>query len=182
VNTNPTGAESALRESVFRAMFEQNFVRVVRYVQRQVADRATAEDIAADVFRIAWEKLEPADPFGVPWLIRTAMHRTRDHQRRQYRGTAALTAIARRIDEQPAELEHLDRFALYAALQKLSPKDQEIVQLTYWDGLSAGEVASVLRMRQGAVWTRLHRARAHLRTSLDDSMAEGVNGERRRTR
>ena len=60
----------------------------------------------------------------------------------------------------------LDRLALVEALSRLSEKDRQIVTLTYWESLSAGEVAQVMRMREGAVWTRLHRARRQLRSAL----------------
>lgn len=170
---DPNDSEEQLREAVFRQMFASDFSRVVRYVERQLSDHAAAEDVAAEVFRVAWEKLDASDPFRLPWLIRTAMHKTRDYQRRQYRGAAAVDALARFSEEQPATIEHLDRIALYDAMTHLSAKDREIVRLTYWDGLSAGEVAEVLRMREGAIWTRLHRARARLRESLHDSNETG---------
>lgn len=155
-------------------MFESHFVRVVRYVEGQLSDHAIAEEIAAETFRVAWQKLDPKDPFGLPWLIRTAMHKTRDHQRRTYRGAAAIDAVSRALEEPAEELDPLDGLALRAALMTLSDRDVRIVQLTYWVGLSAGEVAAVMHMKEGAVWTRLHRARARLRSALaDGSTAEG---------
>lgn len=165
-----------LREAVFRQMFESDFARVVRYLERLIGDHAAAEDIAVEVFQVAWQKLDPSEPFRLPWLIRTATHKAHDRQRQQYRGAAALSAVARLAEEPPERLESIDRLALYDAMKRLSAKDLEIVRLTYWDGLTAGEVAAVLRMREGAVWTRLHRARAQLRVALDDPAPAG--GER----
>lgn len=177
MTSQPNESDRRLREAAFRRMFESDFLRVARYVERNVGDRAVAEDVAAEVFQIAWQKLDPADPFGLPWLIRTAMHKMRDHQRRQYRGASAMLAVARLAEEPPASLEHIDRIALYDAMKRLSAKDLEIVRLTYWDGLTAGEVAAVLRMREGAIWTRLHRARATLRAALDGSPNQEVEDD-----
>lgn len=165
--------ESLLKEAVFRQMFESNFTRVVRYIQGQTSNPEVAEDIAADVFKVAWQKLDPNGPFGLPWLIRTAMFKTRDYQRHQYRGAAVTTALQRMLDDDSNRLGTLDRLALYDAMRGLSEKDLQIVRLTYWDGLSAGEIAQVMHMREGAVWTRLHRARALMRAALTDGVTAG---------
>ena len=162
-----------LKENAFREMFESNYARVVRYVDRHVSDHAAAEDIAADVFRLAWQKLDPAAPFGLPWLIRTATYRARDHQRHEFRGEAVLVAMARLGEEPARDLHELDRLALYQALRELSARDLQIVMLTYWDGLSAKEVGEVLQMREGSIWTRLHRVRVRLRDILDSELTGG---------
>jgi RNA polymerase sigma-70 factor (ECF subfamily) len=159
-------AQRPVKEAVFREMFQTHFARVARYVEGQLGEAGPAEEIAAEVFHVAWQKLDPEKPYGLPWLIRTAMHKTRDYQRSQYRGTAATVALARLVQEPSSQMSVLDRLALVEALSGLSEKDRQIVMLTYWESLSAGEVAQVLRMREGAVWTRLHRARRQLRTAL----------------
>jgi RNA polymerase sigma-70 factor (ECF subfamily) len=154
-------------------MFEAHFTRVVRYIEGQTGNHEASEDIASDVFKVAWQKLDPDSPFGLPWLIRTAMYKTRDHQRRAYRGAAVMTALSQLVHNDNSGLHQLDRIALYQAMSSLSAKDLEIVRLTYWDGLSACEVAQLLRMREGAIWTRLHRARAQLRAALGDHVKAG---------
>lgn len=163
-----------MTNAAFRRMFETNHPRVLRYVEGSVYDSSEAEEIAAEVFTVAWQKFDENDPFGLPWLIRTAMHKVRDHQRRQHRKASMLEALTRRAEESPEPLSRLDILALRDALASLSRADAEVVRLTYWDGMSAGEVASVLRMRQGAVWTRLSRARAQLKVLLVDKEVSNV--------
>ncbi|MBW9121244.1 sigma-70 family RNA polymerase sigma factor [Microbacterium trichothecenolyticum] len=163
-----------MTDEAFRRMFVENHARVLRYVEGAVYDRSEAEEIAAEVFTVAWQKFDANEPFGLPWLIRTAMYKVRDHQRRHFRKATMLTALARRAEEMPEPMSRLDILALRNALAKLSGTDAEIVRLTYWDGLSAGEIASVLMMQQGAVWTRLSRARAQLKTLLSDIEVNAV--------
>jgi RNA polymerase sigma-70 factor (ECF subfamily) len=152
-------------------MFEANHARVLRYIEGSVYNRSEAEEIAAEVFTVAWQKFDSEDPFGLPWLIRTAMYKVRDHQRTQFRKPSMLEALTRRAEEASEPLSRLEILALRDALSQLSHTDREIVRLTYWDGLSAGEVATVLRMRQGAVWTRLSRARAQLKSLIGDEVS-----------
>ena len=48
------------------------------------------------------------------------------------------------------------------------PVDQQIaLELTYWEGLSASEVARVLGIPENTVYSRLRRAKGHLRRALD---------------
>lgn len=55
---------------------------------------------------------------------------------------------------------------LLRALQSLPVDTQTLLELHYWDGLGANELGAVLELDPGAVRTRLHRARARLRTAL----------------
>ncbi len=162
--------ERLFREAVFREMFTTYFSRVTRYIERNIGDHAAAEDVASEVFQTAWHNLDPHDPFGLPWLIRTAMHKMRDAQRAQYRSAAAVESISQSFEDAAQQaVPHDERLALHAAIDRLPKKDREIVRLTYWDGLNAADVAEVLKIREGTVWTRLHRARATLRAALGDS-------------
>lgn len=157
------------REDAFRALFTEHWPAVHSYARRRVQDAGEAEEIAADVFRIAWEKQDPADPFGRPWLFRTAMNRLRDHYRRRSRRAKAEEALQRRIEEAPARAEVEDLLALRAAMKFLSEREREAVLLTYWEGLSAAEVGAVLGCATGTVWTLMTRAREKLRVAMRDT-------------
>ncbi|TQJ31068.1 RNA polymerase sigma factor [Microbacterium sp. SLBN-146] len=171
--------ERLFREAVFREMFTTYFPRVTRYIQRNIGDPTAAEDVASEVFQTAWHNLDPHDPFGLPWLIRTAMHKMRDAQREHYRSAAAVDSISHSVEEAAQQaIPHDERLALSDAVDRLPKKDREIVRLTYWDGLNAAEVAEVLKIREGTVWTRLHRARAALRSALGDStLGDSTQGD-----
>jgi RNA polymerase sigma factor (sigma-70 family) len=53
-----------------------------------------------------------------------------------------------------------------AALRRLSPEFRSVVQAVVLDGLSTKEAGRLLGLRQNTVKTRLHRAKAQLRTAL----------------
>ncbi len=61
----------------------------------------------------------------------------------------------------------MERIALLAAVASLNARERQVVVLTYWDELSAGQIAEVLRTTEGAVWTTLTRARGKLRRELE---------------
>jgi RNA polymerase sigma-70 factor (ECF subfamily) len=55
---------------------------------------------------------------------------------------------------------------LGAAMKRLSPEMRAVMQAVVLDGLTTREAAKVLRVPENTVKTRLHRAKAHLRTKL----------------
>ena len=67
----------------------------------------------------------------------------------------------------PAPPPSAELVAVRAAVAALPAADREVLTLTAWEGLSAGEVAVVLGISAPAVRTRLARARARLRHGLD---------------
>jgi RNA polymerase sigma-70 factor (ECF subfamily) len=48
----------------------------------------------------------------------------------------------------------------------LSQDDLELIRLSSWDGLTRGEIAMVLGIKENAVDQRLHRARARLKSRM----------------
>ena len=59
---------------------------------------------------------------------------------------------------------------LAAALRRLSPEFRSVVQAVVLDGLTTKEAGRLLGVRENTVKTRLHRAKAQLRTALTEPM------------
>ena len=55
-----------------------------------------------------------------------------------------------------------------AALQRVSVEHQTMLELHYWEGMAAPEIAEVFGLESGAVRTRLHRARKALAAALGE--------------
>ena len=55
---------------------------------------------------------------------------------------------------------------LAAGLRRLSPEFRSVVQAVVLDGLTTKEAGRLLGVRENTVKTRLHRAKAQLRTAL----------------
>jgi DNA-directed RNA polymerase specialized sigma24 family protein len=59
-------------ESTFVALHKQFRGRVLNYIRRRISSEETAEELAADVFRIAWEKSESVPEPTLAWLLTVA--------------------------------------------------------------------------------------------------------------
>lgn len=157
---------SPSKEVLYRTLFDEYWSRVRRHVACFVDNADEVDEIAAEVFVVAWRKLNPSKPMGLRWFLRVADNKLRDVMRRGQSRTRAIEAMTRGM-QASEELHPLEALALRQALQSLNARERQVVVLTYWDGLSAGEVSEVLRCSQAAVWTTLTRARQKLRGQLE---------------
>jgi RNA polymerase sigma-70 factor, ECF subfamily len=137
--------------------------RVHAYARRR-SDDQTADEVVAEVFLIAWRRLDaiPLDP--LPWLLGVA-RKTLANQRRATSRAAALNARIEATIATPAGQTGGDH-AVLVALATLDPRDREVLLLIAWEGLRQEEVSTVLGISRPAVATRLHRARKRLAEAL----------------
>ena len=155
----------------FAALYDHYVTRIFKYVYRQVMDEAVAEDITAVTFEKALRHIRryevQGSSFGA-WLYRIAHNELMSHYRRQKfllplkwlgrtEARGAETAVVQR--EQHSQL--------HTALAQLSAKDQDIISLRYFEGLTSEEVAEILGCSTQNVYLRLHRALGHLRQQLE---------------
>ena len=148
----------AAKEQAFIDLHTQHSERVYRYIAYRINDRHRAEELAADVFRIAWEKQLPEPP-GIGWLLATA----RNVIGNEYKGRRRRQELVERLkDEARSQIPAADteeRAAVAAVLMRLRDRDREVLMLSYWDDLTTAELAEALGCSSSAAAVRLHRAR-----------------------
>ncbi|MEU1666835.1 sigma-70 family RNA polymerase sigma factor [Streptomyces sparsogenes] len=155
-----TGDERG-RSARFTDLYAREHPRVVAFVHRRVGVRTAAEELAAEVFRIAWEHtLTKEGEVTAGWLFVTARNLVRNH----YRAEARLSELHRRITDELGRAAATGQdSAVLDTLDRLPAHHREVLVLSYWDGLSAAEAGAVLGCGAPAVWVRLHRARKAFR-------------------
>jgi RNA polymerase sigma-70 factor (ECF subfamily) len=131
------------------------------YVLRRTAPEA-ADDVVADVFLVAWRRLDevPADP--LPWLLGTARRVLANRRRSQQRAFA----LRDRLVSEPASGAAAPAGTDHRVAGALAERDRELLMLIAWEGLSVTEAAEVLGVRAGTVAVRLHRARQRFARAL----------------
>lgn len=164
--------------TAFGTLYREFFTPLYRYAAFRVPAEI-AEDIVADVFVKAWEKLHQYKarkgvPFGA-WLFRIARHTVIDTYRRE-----------RDFDEVPEEIADPDALnaadagvknsellrTVRRALDALPRRYREILILSYIADLPHHEVARVLRMTEGGVRILKFRALRKLESLLPPDIAE----------
>ena len=154
-------------EDRFAELYDAHYDRVLRYAARRV-DPDTARDVAAETFLVAWRRLSAVPDEPLPWLIRVAANVLANEnrgRRRDLRLQARLGAHHVDAADHAGAVVGVDR--VRQALEQLSARDRELLQLIGWDELDAAGAAEVLGCSARTLAVRLHRARRRLAKLLE---------------
>lgn len=152
------------RERAFIAVHRDSYPRVYRYVRRRVESAELAEELAADVFRVVWQKWGDQPRTDIAWLLTVARNLIGNAYRSRDR-LQALQAKLRASAQLRSGAESED-MVVHDALAALRDSERDILQMAYWDELSTAEIAGVLGCSESAAKVRLHRARAAFRKQM----------------
>ena len=146
-------------EGLFTELHRAEYGRLLRFVTRRASDRCVAEDLTADVFRVAWDRIRDGSPISPAWLFVTARKTLSNH----YRSVDRLAVVNQFlvVDVAARGAAHSPAHDVWDAMADLTEQDREILVLRYWDGLDGREIAALLGISLSATWVRLHRARQH---------------------
>jgi RNA polymerase sigma-70 factor (ECF subfamily) len=159
-----------------RAEFERLYAEhagAVRGYALRRCNAAVADDVVADVFLVAWRRLEAVPEDALPWLLGTARRVLANHARARDRWVALHERLAaERSHEAPAIDAGMEGTVL-RALASLGPTDREALLLVAWEGLAPARAARALDLRPASFAVRLHRARRRLAAALAAQERQG---------
>ena len=143
----------------FQSVFRDFLDPVSKFLARRVEPDAV-EDLAADVFGVAWNKRHQIPTgYELPWLYKTARYVIANHRRKNQTGAKLLIALRAPISAPSAETIALAEYGLADAWSGLTVKQREILSLSAFEELSSKEIAKVLETTENSVNIRLSRAR-----------------------
>jgi RNA polymerase sigma-70 factor (ECF subfamily) len=160
------------------AQFIQEYQQgVFRLAISILGDPDEANEATQDTFIAALRALKSyreASTFKA-WLYTIALNITRSHLRKRKalkRLQNSLTSFFRMQLKQSQSLEEItiknERDAeVWKALEKLGEKHRLPIVLRYYHDLSSSEIAEILKINEGTVYSRLSIARERLRAELD---------------
>lgn len=178
--SGPDMSQSMDPQRGFEEIYTAHADRVHAYARRRLISPAGADEVVADVFLVAWRRLDrvPAEP--LPWLLAVARRVLANRRRAEVRHVALHERLFTLVRSSEPTLELPDR-RVGEALNRLSAVDRELLLLTAWEGLDQSEVAAMLGVRPGTVAMRLHRARQRFAAALaahDDDVPRTVEVRR----
>ena len=145
----------------FDTIYEELKTPIYTVLLRIVGDRETAEDCFQELFAALWQ--DPPEDLKKPraWLFQCARNRALDALRRR-RPTEDLDALETlRAPEDPTV-----RLELRDALSRLPLTERQLVTLHLNAGLRFRELARMLDLPQGTVYSRYKRAIGELQSML----------------
>jgi RNA polymerase sigma factor (sigma-70 family) len=170
-------AASRRDPACFAEIFDRHWPRVHRYCVSRAG--AAGEDIAAETFRVALDaraRFDRSRDDAGPWLLGIATNLLRRDRRSEGRRTRAMLRL--RLDDESdhvdAALDRVEAEAMgarvSAAVGQLPPVFRDALFLHVWADLSYEQVAEATQVSVGTVRSRIHRAKAHLRTALTEEI------------
>lgn len=164
-------------DTAIAQLVQEHQLGVFRLALSVLEDPSEANEIAQDTFVAALGALRSYQETSTfkAWLYTIALNLSRSRLRKRKsleRLQHALTALFR-IQAQPERsleetiIEHEKDAVLWKALEKLDEKHRLPVVLRYYHDFSIGEIAGILKLKEGTVHSRLSIARERLRSELE---------------
>ena len=159
------------RQSEIDALFERLFssyrTPILNYLYRLLGDSVRAEEVTQDTFVKAYRALGdlPQDANHRAWLYRIATNAAYDKLRRR----KLIQWLPLLDDEYSPEFDGEpgavlgDQDDVHRALSQLAPKYRAPLILYSVQGYSTREISEIMSISEGAVKTRLYRAREKFR-------------------
>lgn len=173
------GTQNSDEEQLTR-LFKSEYNAVLAYCVRRVGFD-DAEDLAADVFTVAWRRIDEIDwDTARPWLYgiaRKAMNNRWRSIRRRRNLTRKLAGLAAEATKAPDlyAVQREEDGDVIATLRRMRDADQEILMLSAWEGLSPREIAVALDISPSAASQRLHRAKQRFARIADSDTAHAAS-------
>lgn len=152
------------------SVYHQDMYRYAVWLSR---DKAVAEDVVQEALLRAWKSLDALRDEGASkqWLLTIVRRENARYFERRRLETVDVDNLTPSQEALLAEApdEQLDE--LRAAIFRLEDDYREPLVLQVLMGYSTNEIAEQMGLKQGAVLTRLHRARLKLKESVQSEEA-----------
>jgi len=155
----------------FEPLYVKYYEQIYRLIFARVQDEELAGDITANAFCKAMVNLKRYKHQGYPfssWLGRIALNSCYDHFRLQKK--QRFISLENYISHDLAfeiELEENQKelwlAVLPQALERLKPKDLELIELRFFEGKSFAEIGFLLNITEGNAKTRTYRVLKRLK-------------------
>ena len=155
----------------FLTVYDRYAARVNALTLHILSDPMLAEEVTQDTFIKLWSRARSyrcERGSFVAWLLTIARHTALDRVRFEARRPLLTDAnhpedLWPSLRDENQDAEEARWKSLYFAVHSLSPKQQLVIELAYYQGLSQSEIAAELGWPLGTVKTRLRAAMQALR-------------------
>ena len=159
------------------ALFDRHFASIRRFFINKACTEGEVEELVQRSFVAALESAGRfrGDANVRTWLISIARNIQREWIREVMRGPGISTGLDVQREQQ----------ILLTALRRQPIEQQTLLELFYWEELTASELAEVFGVPEGTIRTRLRKAKLDLRGTIDtlartpeelDSTRSGLEG------
>jgi RNA polymerase sigma-70 factor (ECF subfamily) len=146
-----------------------------RYAAWLSRDRTVAEDVVQESLLRAWKSLDALrdDAAAKHWLLTIVRRENARYFERRRLDTVDVDELTPSQEALLADQPDHELDDVREAIYRLDDDYREPLVLQVLMGYSTNEIGELMGLRQGAVLTRLHRARLKLKDDLNSETASG---------
>ncbi|MBQ8575632.1 MAG: sigma-70 family RNA polymerase sigma factor [Clostridia bacterium] len=155
-------------------MTNEDFIEAVKRNNQRIyliafsftKSKTDAEDILQNVFLKLWKfPNEFENEIHLDkWLTAVCVNESKNYLKSPFR-KKSMVYFEENVQ---SELESTKNLDLFNAVMSLPKKERAVIHLFYYEDMTVKEIAEVLKIKESAVKTRLHRARKSLKLILGD--------------
>jgi RNA polymerase sigma factor (sigma-70 family) len=160
-------------EQALEQLYHHYYSRLFRFIARVIGREELIDEIINDVMYVVWEKAATYDRQYKPstWIFGIAFNKARQGYRNAERHEEVslddIDEDSSWLGKQDAAFSQLEFDDwLISALAQLSPEHRAVIELTYYESLSYGEIATIMGCPENTVKTRMYHARKNLAAIL----------------
>ena len=172
MNSSDAGATRRRRFDELVGVFHQDMYRYAAWLSR---DRTVAEDVVQESLLRAWKSLDALrdDAAAKHWLLTIVRRENARYFERRRLDTVDVDELTPSQEALLADQPDHELDDVREAIYRLDDDYREPLVLQVLMGYSTNEIGELMGLRQGAVLTRLHRARLKLKEDLNSETASG---------
>ena len=163
--------------SAFAEIYDRHAPLLMSFAKKILGSTDEAADLLHDVFLEAWEQASSYDAARATvraWLIVRLRSRAIDRlTSARARRTVRLESPDARTKQSTDAMGTVELLGVRHALGRVAPDVREVLELTYFFGLTAAEIAARLDLPIGTVKSRRARGLQLLEQTLADGVIDG---------
>ena len=159
--------------AAFESLYRVYYPRLRRFIERVTRRPQLVDEIVNDTMYVVWRKAASYNLRSKvsTWIFGIALRRALQALKRTDDPVDFVpddSADQRGFGPEGHLAQREARAAIVRALAGLSPEHRAVIELTYFDGYSCAEIATIVRCPVNTVKTRMFHARRRLRMLLPD--------------
>jgi len=164
----------------FREIYDRYYKRIYLYSYRLLGEGEGAQEVANEVMLEIWRGAKRFRGESKPstWFFGIAVNKVRKAIKKRPPPHEDLETVGKKADNKSTQDDAIYGYELREqmrmAIKSLSPEHREVLDMTYYQGLSIKEIADIMGCPANTVKTRMFYARKRLGGILQHM---GIGGE-----